>query len=246
LLDAPLRQLSSIALKKDISAIRSSNHKIQFVYYISSAFSLLLIFLSIILGFFTIYQNKNIRKAYIQVESLAEELQLSKETLQIQNSKLEYEVYHDSLTGMKNRLYFWDELSKLNLEAEENHVPVTVMLFDLDRFKEVNDTYGHDAGDLLLRQVSRRLTAMSNISDRFYRLGGDEFAFLASGLNESEAVLRAREISENISKPYTINNQLIKIATCVGIVLSDNERRADYLYKFADLALYEAKKAGSQ
>ncbi|MDM7070103.1 EAL domain-containing protein, partial [Enterobacter hormaechei] len=80
----------------------------------------------------------------------------------------------------------------------------------------------------------------------FYRLGGDEFSFLASGLNESEAVLRAREISENISKPYTINNQLIKIATCVGIVLSDNERRADYLYKFADLALYEAKKAGSQ
>ncbi len=58
--------------------------------------------------------------------------------------------------------------------------------------------------------------------------------------------MRAREISENISKPYTINNQLIKIATCVGIVLSDNERRADYLYKFADLALYEAKKAGSQ
>ncbi|HCT9384784.1 TPA: bifunctional diguanylate cyclase/phosphodiesterase [Enterobacter hormaechei] len=246
LLDAPLSQLSSSALTKDISTINSSNHKIQNLYYIYSALSLLLIILSIILGFLTIYQNKNILKAHRQVESLAEELQLSKETLQIQNSKLEYDVYHDSLTGMKNRLYFWDELSKLNLEAEENHVPVTVMLFDLDRFKEVNDTYGHDAGDLLLRQVSRRLTAMSNISDRFYRLGGDEFAFLASGLNESEAVLRAREISENISKPYTINNQLIKIATCVGIVLSDNERRADYLYKFADLALYEAKKAGSQ
>ncbi|HGV4852364.1 bifunctional diguanylate cyclase/phosphodiesterase [Enterobacter hormaechei subsp. hoffmannii] len=246
LLDAPLSQLSSSALTKDISTINSSNHKIQTLYYIYSALSLLLIILSIILGFLTIYQNKNILKAHRQVESLAEELQLSKETLQIQNSKLEYDVYHDSLTGMKNRLYFWDELSKLNLEAEENHVPVTVMLFDLDRFKEVNDTYGHDAGDLLLRQVSRRLTAMSNISDRFYRLGGDEFAFLASGLNESEAVLRAREISENISKPYTINNQLIKIATCVGIVLSDNERRADYLYKFADLALYEAKKAGSQ
>ena len=184
LLDAPLSQLSSSALTKDISTINSSNHKIQILYYIYSALSLLLIILSIILGFLTIYQNKNILKAHRQVESLAEELQLSKETLQIQNSKLEYDVYHDSLTGMKNRLYFWDELSKLNLEAEENHVPVTVMLFDLDRFKEVNDTYGHDAGDLLLRQVSRRLTAMSNISDR--------------------------------------------------------------LYKFADLALYEAKKAGSQ
>ncbi|MDE4081553.1 MULTISPECIES: putative bifunctional diguanylate cyclase/phosphodiesterase [Enterobacter cloacae complex] len=246
LLDAPLSQLSSSALTKDISTINNTNHKIQILYYIYSALSLLLVILSIILGFLTIYQNKNILKAHRQVESLAEELQLSKETLQIQNTKLEYDVYHDSLTGMKNRLYFWDDLSKLNLEAEENHAPVTVMLFDLDRFKEVNDTYGHDAGDLLLRQVSRRLTAMSSISDRFYRLGGDEFAFLSSGLTESAAVSRAREISENISKPYTINNQLIKIATCVGIVLSDNERRADYLYKFADLALYEAKKAGSQ
>ena len=120
------------------------------------------------------------------------------------------------------------------------------MLFDLDRFKEVNDTYGHDAGDLLLNQVSRRLTSMSNATDTFYRLGGDEFALLSSGLTENAAVSRAKEISAHISLPYTINNQLIKIATCVGIVLSDNERRSDYLYKFADLALYEAKKEGSQ
>ncbi|HDS9725244.1 TPA: bifunctional diguanylate cyclase/phosphodiesterase, partial [Enterobacter bugandensis] len=170
----------------------------------------------------------------------------SKETLQIQNSKLEYDVYHDSLTGMKNRLFFWDDLNKITLQADKNHTPVTVMLFDLDRFKEVNDTYGHDAGDLLLNQVSRRLTSMSNATDTFYRLGGDEFALLSSGLTENAAVLRAKEISAHISLPYTINNQLIKIATCVGIVLSDNERRSDYLYKFADLALYEAKKEGSQ
>ena len=120
------------------------------------------------------------------------------------------------------------------------------MLFDLDRFKEVNDTYGHDTGDLLLREVSTRLNALGRFSETFYRLGGDEFAFLSSGLTETAAVSRAREISDSISKPYTINNQLIKIATCVGIVLSDNERRSDYLYKFADLALYEAKKEGSQ
>ena len=147
---------------------------------------------------------------------------------------------------MKNRLYFWDDLNKINLQADKNHIPVTVMLFDLDRFKEVNDTYGHDTGDLLLRQVSRRLTSMSCDSETFYRLGGDEFALLSSGLTETAALSRAREISDEISQPYTINNQLIKIATCVGIVLSDNERRSDYLYKFADLALYEAKKEGSQ
>lgn len=246
MLDAPLSQLSATALTKDINTVNESNKKIQILYYIYSALSLLLVILSFILGFLMIYQNKNILKAHMQVKSLAEELQLSKETLQIQNAKLEYDVYHDSLTGMKNRLFFWDDLNKINLQADKNHIPVTVMLFDLDRFKEVNDTYGHDTGDLLLRQVSRRLTSVSCNSETFYRLGGDEFALLSSGLSETAALSRAREISDEISQPYTINNQLIKIATCVGIVLSDNERRSDYLYKFADLALYEAKKAGSQ
>lgn len=245
-LDAPLSQLSSTALTKDVNTINETNLKIQVLYYIYSALSLLLVILSFILGFLIIYQNKNILKAHMQVKTLAEELQLSKETLQIQNTKLEYDVYHDSLTGMKNRLFFWDDLNKLNLQAEKKHISVTVMLFDLDRFKEVNDTYGHDTGDLLLREVSTRLNALGRFSEAFYRLGGDEFAFLSSGLTETAAVSRAREISDSISKPYTINNQLIKIATCVGIVLSDNERRSDYLYKFADLALYEAKKEGSQ
>ncbi|NJQ19223.1 EAL domain-containing protein [Pantoea sp. LS15] len=246
MLDAPLSQLSATALTKDINTVNESNYKIQILYYIYSALSLLLVILSFILGFLMIYQNKNILKAHMQVKSLAEELQLSKETLQIQNAKLEYDVYHDSLTGMKNRLYFWDDLNKINLQADKNHIPVTVMLFDLDRFKEVNDTYGHDTGDLLLRQVSRRLTSMSCDSETFYRLGGDEFALLSSGLIETAALSRAKEICDEISQPYTINNQLIKIATCVGIVLSDNERRSDYLYKFADLALYEAKKDGPQ
>jgi GGDEF domain-containing protein len=83
---------------------------------------------------------------------------------------------------------------------------------------------------------------MSSATDTFYRLGGDEFALLSSGLTETAAVSRAKEISDHISQPYTINNQLIKIATCVGIVLSDNERRSDYLYKFADLAFTKPKR----
>lgn len=103
-LDAPLSQLSSTALTKDVNTINETNLKIQVLYYIYSALSLLLVILSFILGFLIIYQNKNILKAHTQVKTLAEELQLSKETLQIQNTKLEYDVYHDSLTGMKNRL----------------------------------------------------------------------------------------------------------------------------------------------
>lgn len=122
------------------------------------------------LGVLIFYQNRNILRAHLQVKSLAEELQKSKEKLQIQNAKLEYDVYHDSLTEMNNRQLFWSDLNKTIEIAEKNHDSVTVMLFDLDRFKEVNDTYGHDAGDMLLRQISDRLVSMSLTSDTLYRL----------------------------------------------------------------------------
>ena len=221
-LDAQLGRLSSGALNKDVNSINNANQKIQTLYYIYSTTSVLLIILSAILGVLIFYQK-----------------------LQIQNAKLEYDVYHDSLTEMNNRQLFWSDLNKTIEMAEKNNDAVTVMLFDLDRFKEVNDTYGHDAGDMLLRQISDRLISTSLTSDTLYRLGGDEFAFLSSGLTESRAVSRAQKICEFISQPYTIYNTIINITTCVGIVISENERRSDYLYKFADLALYEAKNEGS-
>lgn len=244
-LDAPLAHLSSGALDKDVSSINNTNTNIQTLYYIYSATSVLLIILSAILGILIFFQNRNILRAHLQVKCLAEELQESKEKLQIQNAKLEYDVYHDSLTEMNNRQLFWGDLSKTIAMAEKNNDSVTVMLFDLDRFKEVNDTYGHDAGDVLLRQISHRLISMSQGSDTLYRLGGDEFAFLSSGLTESRAVSRAQKICDFINQPYTIYNAIINITTCVGIVISETERRSDYLYKFADLALYEAKNEGS-
>lgn len=243
-LDAPLGRLSSGALNKDVNSINNANLKIQTLYYVYSATSVLLIILSAILGVLIFYQNRNILKAHLQVKSLAEELQKSKEKLQIQNAKLEYDVYHDSLTDMNNRQLFWENLNSKIEIAEQNKCSVTVMLFDLDRFKEVNDTYGHDAGDMLLRQISHRLLSMSLTSDTLYRLGGDEFAFLSSGLTESSAVSRAQKICDSINQPYTIYNTIINITTSVGIVISETERRSDYLYKFADLALYEAKNEG--
>ncbi|HEF0061722.1 putative bifunctional diguanylate cyclase/phosphodiesterase [Citrobacter pasteurii] len=244
-LDAPLARLSSGALDKDVSSVNNTNTNIQTLYYIYSATSVLLIILSAILGILIFFQNRNILRAHLQVKCLAEELQESKEKLQIQNAKLEYDVYHDSLTEMNNRQLFWGDLNKIIEMAEKNNDSVTVMLFDLDRFKEVNDTYGHDAGDMLLRQISHRLISMSQGSDTLYRLGGDEFAFLSSGLTESRAVSRAQKICDFINQPYTIYNAIINITTCVGIVISETERRSDYLYKFADLALYEAKNEGS-
>jgi diguanylate cyclase (GGDEF)-like protein len=245
MLDAQLGSLSSGALDKDINSISDANLKIKTLYYIYSVTSVLLIILSAILGMLIFYQNRNILKAHLQVKSLAEALQESKEKLQLQNARLEYDVYHDSLTEMNNRHFFWGNLNKAIENAEKSNNSVTVMLFDLDRFKEVNDTYGHDVGDMLLRQISRRLVSMGLTPDTLYRLGGDEFAFLSSGLTESSAVSWAQKICGAINQPYTINNTIINITTCVGIVISDTERRSDYLYKFADLALYEAKKEGA-
>ncbi|WP_052283401.1 putative bifunctional diguanylate cyclase/phosphodiesterase [Kluyvera genomosp. 1] len=244
-LDAPLGRLSSSVLDKDITSINDANVKIQTLYFIYSATSVLLIILSAILGVLIFYQNRNILKAHLQVKSLAEELQKSKEKLQIQNVKLEYDAYHDSLTEMNNRHFFWENLNDIIDVAGKNNTSVTVMLFDLDRFKEVNDTYGHDVGDSLLRQISQRLMSLNLASDTLYRLGGDEFAFLSSGLTESSAVSRAQKICAAINQPYTIYNTVINITSCVGIVNSETERRSDYLYKFADLALYEAKNEGS-
>jgi len=244
-LDAQLGRLSSGALDRDINSINDANFKIKTLYYIYSATSVLLIIMSAILGVLIFYQNRNILKAHLQVKSLADALQDSKEKLQLQNAKLEYDVYHDSLTEMNNRQLFWGNLNETIEAAVKNNNSVNVMLFDLDRFKEVNDTYGHDVGDMLLRQISKRLISMGLTSDTLYRLGGDEFAFLSSGLTESSAVSRAQNICDAINQPYTIYNTVINITTSVGIVISDTERRSDYLYKFADLALYEAKKEGA-
>lgn len=118
-LDAPLGRLSSGALNKDVNSINNANQKIQTLYYIYSATSVLLIILSAILGVLIFYQNRNILRAHLQVKSLAEELQKSKEKLQMQNAKLEYDVYHDSLTEMNNRQLFWSDLNKTIETAEK-------------------------------------------------------------------------------------------------------------------------------
>lgn len=244
-LNAQLGRLSSGALDKDINSINDANLKIKTLYYIYSATSLLLIIMSAILGVLVFYQKRNILKTHLQVQNLADALQDSKEKLQAQNAKLEYDIFHDSLTQMNNRHFFWGNLNETIESAVKSNSSVVVMLFDLDRFKEVNDTYGHDVGDMLLHQISHRLISMGMISDTLSRLGGDEFAFISSGLSESCAVLLAQNIIDTVSQPYTLDNTIINITTSVGIVISDTERRSDYLYKFADLALYEAKNEGA-
>lgn len=244
-LDGPLTSLASTSLAQDFNLVNLTHDKIQNLYYIYSAISILLIILCITLGLLMLKQNNTLRRAHVRMKLLATDLQASKEKLQVQNRRLQYDAYHDSLTGMPNRLSFWQRLQEVVNQVRPYNGSAVVMLFDLDNFKDVNDTQGHDAGDKLLQDLASRLSFFRKTSETLYRLGGDEFALVSHDLNEEMALERAEAIREKISQPYQIYDTLIQIGACIGIVISDGESRTDYLYKCADLALYEAKKAGS-
>ncbi|EYT07013.1 EAL domain-containing protein [Klebsiella oxytoca] len=244
-LDGPLTSLASTSLAQDFNLVNLTHDKIQNLYYIYSAISILLIILCITLGMLMLKQNNTLRRAHVRMKLLATDLQASKEKLQVQNRRLQYDAYHDSLTGMPNRLSFWQRLQEVVNQVRPYHGSAVVMLFDLDNFKDVNDTQGHDARDKLLQDLASRLSFFRKTSETLYRLGGDEFALVTHDLSEEMALERATVIREKISQPYQIYDSQIQIGACIGIVISDGESRTDYLYKCADLALYEAKKEGS-
>ena len=223
-LDGPLTSMAAATLTQDINIVNITHDKIQHLYYIYSVISILLIAMCITLGLLMLRQNNNLRRAHVRMKTLANDLQVSKEKLQVQNRRLQYDAYHDSLTGMPNRLSFWQRLQEIVNQVRPYNGCAVVMLFDLDSFKDVNDTLGHDAGDKLLQDLASRLSFFRKTSETLYRLGGDEFAMLSYDLTEEMALERANVIREKISQPYQIY---------------------DYLYKCADLALYEAKKEGS-
>ena len=243
-LDGPMTSLASMTLAQDFDVVNLTHDKIQHLYYIYSVISILLITMCISLGLLMLRQNNNLRRAHVRMKLLANDLQLSKEKLQVQNRRLQYDAYHDSLTGMPNRLSFWQRLQEVVNHVKPYNGCAVVMLFDLDNFKDVNDTLGHDAGDKLLQELASRLSFFRKTSETLYRLGGDEFALVSQDLSEEMALERADVIREKISQPYYIYDSLINIGACIGIVISDGESRTDYLYKCADLALYEAKNLG--
>lgn len=152
----------------------------------------------------------------------------------------------DSLTSLANRNQFHEQLKKAIQRSDRTGEHVGVMLLDLDRFKNVNDTLGHPAGDKLLQEVAYRLKECVRNSDSVARLGGDEFAVIAVDPKtvENVADIGAR-IVESISRPYDLNGHEAHIGTSVGITLyPEDTADADHLIKHADLALYRAKQLG--
>jgi diguanylate cyclase (GGDEF)-like protein len=158
--------------------------------------------------------------------------------------QLTHQAFHDSLTGLANRALFRDRLDHALARAARSHHEVAVLLVDLDGFKQVNDSLGHDAGDELLRVVARRFEEVVRVSDTVARFGGDEFALLLEDVAEEEAVALARRVLEHLSAPIAIAERDVALGASIGIILSSGAASSEELVRDADVAMYAAKDAG--
>ncbi len=156
------------------------------------------------------------------------------------------QAFHDSLTNLANRILFNDRLAMAIKRAKRAQKKVAVMVLDLDHFKEINDRWGHAAGDVLLKEAADRLADQVRDTDTVGRQGGDEFSIAISSLNSAEEARQiARKIVANFSKPFRLNNVQVLVTASLGIALyPDHGSNFDTLIKKADQAMYEAKKLG--
>ena len=157
-----------------------------------------------------------------------------------------YLASHDQLTDLPNRTLFRDRLQQALAQAERQHDWVAVICFDLDHFKDVNDTLGHGIGDQLLQQVSRRVQHLLRKSDTLARLGGDEFAIIQAGLEHPDSCGGlAQRVIDTLAEPFQLDGHDVAIGSSVGIALyPDDQSDPDLLLRNADLALYRAKAEG--
>ena len=174
------------------------------------------------------------------------ELEQRGEDLHKSQLELEKLAYFDPLTGLANRRRFNEQLRQALARAQRGIGGVTLLLIDLDLFKEVNDTMGHDAGDALLVEVARRLVATIREADCVARLGGDEFAvLLAESDKPTDVDATCRRILAALHEPFDDKGRALRIGASMGAARCPSHAAdPDTLYKCADLALYEAKRSG--
>jgi diguanylate cyclase (GGDEF)-like protein/PAS domain S-box-containing protein len=156
-------------------------------------------------------------------------------------------AHHDYLTGLANRSLYEDRLNQALLRAKRNSTHCALLFFDLDKFKPINDEFGHEVGDLVLQAVSARLTAQVRTHDTVARLGGDEFIVVMEDLTNSDhAADLAQKIIKALSQPYKVKDHLLMIGCSVGISISPQDGNDTLtLTRNADIAMYDAKACGT-
>lgn len=172
-------------------------------------------------------------------------LQLMTESLSMRSQTLEYAAVTDSLTGMHNRRYFDDALAEYLAAFKRIGKPVGMVIFDLDHFKKINDTHGHDVGDEVLRQVSSCLREFSRYHDVVARLGGEEFAILSPNISSRQLFNLADRIRQAVSElAISTGNVTLRVTISAGLAIWDGEEDGENLYRRADRQLYGAKRDG--
>lgn len=162
-------------------------------------------------------------------------------------SQLEFQAHHDALTRLPNRLLLFSRLSHGIMLAQRESSKLALLMLDLDRFKDVNDSFGHAAGDELLQQVAHRLLAHLRGVDTVARLGGDEFTVVLEKISQPEDAARiANEIIASLSQPWPLSNGVtVRIGASIGIsIFPDHGSTTQELMQHADAALYQAKAGG--
>jgi diguanylate cyclase (GGDEF)-like protein/PAS domain S-box-containing protein len=161
--------------------------------------------------------------------------------------ELSHNAFHDSLTGLANRALFNDRLEHAISRTSRTGLDVAVVYLDLDGFKMINDTRGHEAGDRVLREVGARLLNVVRTSDTVSRLGGDEFAILIEESSRAldEAEILAARVLQSLTTPFAVDSQQVVLSASIGIALGDISGTASSMMGDADIAMYKAKTAGA-
>ena len=160
--------------------------------------------------------------------------------------RLELHAHHDALTGLPNRSTLKDRLNVAIAHSKRRSEMLAICMLDLDGFKPVNDTLGHEAGDALLKEIARRLVETLRTEDTAIRLGGDEFVLLIGGLKkESECELALKRVLETVARPMAIRDHPVQVTASIGVTIFPNDPAVeDQLLRHADQAMYKAKEQG--
>lgn len=186
------------------------------------------------------------KRIEVELRHTAAELFRSNTELKLSENRLRYLAHHDALTGLPNRQLFHEHLNQSLAQAQSDNLLMALFFIDLDGFKQVNDTLGHDSGDLLLKIVAQRLTSCLRRTDFVSRLGGDEFTVILTGVLTNQIVARlAEKILATLSEAFVLEGQPAFITASIGISFyPQTSDSLETLINRADAAMYQAKQLG--
>ncbi len=236
------KEMAYFLLFHDISNIDMSK-----MVQVRDRLTLLFFIIFILLLAFSYYLYSQKYKTFIKDLNIKLENDVIEKTkkLQDQSDKLTYIANHDSLTGLPNRLLFLDRLEQAIRHAKRYKTNVSILFLDLDRFKEVNDTYGHDIGDKLLQEVSKKLSACVREEDSISRLGGDEFTIILENINQNDIIKITQKIISKMQDKISVESTDIYTTFSIGISrFPEDGISQDILLRNADTAMYRAKDMG--